>query len=775
MRNQLSKSIRLSTVAGVAVLALFSASCSSRAPAVAVRAASPRRRPVARLTNTVGTPVNLTAQRMTITLRDGTTAPMWGYCPTGTTCTSWAPGPTIVATAGSSLQINLTNDLPVPTSLVVPGQLGGGLGTPTTMASPTHTGQNNTTFPTNGPAPAPFVPPAQGPRVRSFGVEVSAASPTGPPATVTLSWNNLKPGTYLYETGTLPSLQVPMGLYGVLVVTTAPASAVTGTCSVTTTTACTASTQCPSGETCNTTTTFTPGTAYPGISYDDDVALLFSELDPVQNAAVDAAAQFQAAHPAIDITNLRFNDPACGTTCYPAAVNYAPTYFLINGQYFDLAAPENSAFTVADATPYSSGNILVRLLNAGSRTHYPSMVGLPMSLVAEDGNLAPGKPKLQNVVLLTAGKTHDVLVRPAASGTAYAPATYPVFDRGLDLSTDNHPDGGMQGFLLVSHASAASTLACSGTATACTTSADCATGQTCSPVYTAGAPGNLPATVVPAAVNDLFKVPFNTATSNNVTTNDVAIAQVALGTGPAHGNVILNANGSFTYTPNTGYSGTDTFTYVGNGNPSLTATVTLDVAAQLAGAANMPVATADSLHQPVHHQVQRGPAWRAGQRHRSQRLPAHRRHGVRQHLRDRGAEPGRLLQRDRERGLLPVQLRRDQLPGERQQPGHRDRELRPGRRRLGPPGRGGRCRRRHAHHRLPLDAAGGPDLQARRERHAGAQHAHRRHQLPPQPHARRGDRLRRPGELRQRPVGQRQLGSAHHRVGRRRAGSPGHA
>src|SRR5512140_1011190 len=104
---------------------------------------------------------------------------MWGFCDaTQATCVAggaWAPGPTIVAAAGSTLTINLANGLPVPTSLVVPGQLGGGLGPPTTMPSPAHPAQNNTTFVGNAPAPAPFVPPAQGPRVRSFGTEVAAA------------------------------------------------------------------------------------------------------------------------------------------------------------------------------------------------------------------------------------------------------------------------------------------------------------------------------------------------------------------------------------------------------------------------------------------------------------------------------------------------------------------------------------------------------------------------------------------------------------------------
>ena len=39
----------------------------------------------------------------------------------------------------------------------------------------------------------------------------------------------LKPGTYLYETGTHPSIQAPMGLYGVVVVTNIPAPATLST------------------------------------------------------------------------------------------------------------------------------------------------------------------------------------------------------------------------------------------------------------------------------------------------------------------------------------------------------------------------------------------------------------------------------------------------------------------------------------------------------------------------------------------------------------------
>ena len=88
------------------------------------------------------------------------------------------------------------------------------------MPSPTHAPQG-TTWPgtrggTNAAAgDAVFTPPAQLPRVRSLATEVNFTDTGGKP----LTWTNLRPGTYLIESGTEPSIQGPMGLYGVLVVT----------------------------------------------------------------------------------------------------------------------------------------------------------------------------------------------------------------------------------------------------------------------------------------------------------------------------------------------------------------------------------------------------------------------------------------------------------------------------------------------------------------------------------------------------------------------------
>src|SRR3954453_24090138 len=262
------------------------------------------------------TTVNLTAQKSTTTMPDGKTVPMWGFCTIGSCSAQWTAGPTIVVPAGNSLTVSLTNNLTHPTWFWILGQInGGGVGSPNKVAGPEHLPQVTTTWPGNGTAA--LNPPTQGKRVQSFGSEASANG-----GTQTYSWDKLAPGTYIYESGTQPSIQVPMGLYGVVVVTTAPVSTTDA----------------------NNVTTLTAGTAYPAgknaagsysaITYDADAVVLTSEVDAVQNAAVDAA-----------------NGDA---SKYPAAVNYRPTYFLVNGHPFDVTVPN----TVTVGATASSGNVL---------------------------------------------------------------------------------------------------------------------------------------------------------------------------------------------------------------------------------------------------------------------------------------------------------------------------------------------------------------------------------------------------------------------------------
>jgi hypothetical protein len=569
--------------------------------------------------------VNLTAGPSMATLPDGALVHMWGYsCGTGVpgsaaSCanlqkTGWSPVVITVPT-GQDLQINLTNNLTfignqIPTSLVIVGQIGGGLGDKTQITntpSPLHDNQG-TTWPIANAGPV-FTPPSQGPRVQSFSTEV----PVGP--AVSLTWKAPAPGTYLLESGTHPSIQAAMGLIGMVVVTAAPNGS-------------------------------TLGTAYPGINYSADVPLLFSEIDPVQNNAVDAAvntagfaesatrswstsgqgvATINITSPGsgytqaptvtfspagasatavidtdstsptygqvtgIDINNagtyasaptISLSAPGSGGTqataitalalsqnsanvcgggasaCYPSVVNYSPRYYLINGQAFDMANTSASLFAAAPSSTTNpvTGNVLVRMVNAGLRMHIPSIVGsqtgtatapaVPpsgFSLIAEDGNVLPGTPRVQSEVFMAAGKTYDVMINVPAVGS---PAL-PVFDRQLSLSANStNRDSGMVGYISIN----GGTLPFSGAVT----------------------PGQAnPDTYVNVYPGQTLNV---TDASKGVLGNDVNVYNVKVSTAPTHGTVSLNLNGTFSYTPDATWtaSTTDSFQYCGNSGTACT-------------------------------------------------------------------------------------------------------------------------------------------------------------------------------------------------------------
>jgi hypothetical protein len=485
--------------------------------------------------------VNLTAAPSTASLPDGSAVPMWGYscgaavASSTATCTKlnplasgWSPVVITVPT-GQDLTINLTNNLTfgaasLPTSLVIVGQLGGGLGTTATSTpSPDHSGaQANLTWPIAGPASNPGVAPAQGPRVQSFSTEVAAG------ATTALTWTAPRPGTYLIESGTHPSIQGTMGLYGILVVTSAP-------------------------------TATAAGTAYPGVTYNAEVPLLLSEIDPVQNAAVSAAVNTTG----FSETRVWSGQPnGCGNpasgagvyqTCYPPVVNYTPLYYLFNGVAFDKTRVAASLFAPlpsAAATPIGS-NVLVRFVNAGSHMHVPSIVGAQtgtaaaagMSLIAEDGNPVPGITRVQNEVFMAAGKTYDVMVNAPA-------AALPVYDRELSLSANAIArDAGMLAYISVNGAAAPTAAAL----TSAVANPD---------TYVSVVPGNT------LTVSDPAK---------GVIANDINVYGVKVITAPTKGTLTLNADGTFTYIPKAGWSGGDSFVYQANGNGP-TATVTLGAA-----------------------------------------------------------------------------------------------------------------------------------------------------------------------------------------------------
>ena len=115
----------------------------------------------------------------------------------------------------------------------------------------------------------------------------------------------------------------------------------------------------------------------------------------------------------------------------------------------------------------------------------------------------------------------------------------------------------------------------------------------------------------PVAVDDAYSTNMNVqVTGNNVMDNDsdpdgdnITVNTTPI-TPPSHGSVTLNADGTFTYTPATDYTGTDTFVYEisDDGTPSKSdqATVTITI---LTPGNNPPVAVDDAYSTNMNVQV----------------------------------------------------------------------------------------------------------------------------------------------------------------------------
>jgi len=312
----------------------------------------------------------LSVQPFDKAMPDGSLVTMWGYAlqnPDGVTFgPPSAPGPVLRVPAGdTSLTLHIVNNLTTTldagmTSIVIPGTV-----TPMT--------------------PVMMPPDAQGrTRVRSFTTE------TAPLLTGDYTWTGLQPGTYLYHSGTHPQVQVQMGLYGALVVD----GPLTGS----------GGAQAYPEASLN-------GVVTNSSAYSAERILVYSEVDPVQHAAIVAGTY----GPGQAITST---------------LHYLPKYFLVNGEGY---VPGVSAPVL---TGDAGQNTLLRMLNAGLDTHVPVLQGLDMSIVAEDAKPYPFA-RTQYAALLPALKTKDAIVTPAHDGL------YPLYDRRLFLRNGASSPGGM--------------------------------------------------------------------------------------------------------------------------------------------------------------------------------------------------------------------------------------------------------------------------------------------------------------------------------------------
>jgi len=251
----------------------------------------------------------------------GTSIPIWGYADItgGGACVpgmATLPGPQLTAADGETLTINLSNALSVPVSVFIPGLV-------KEISDPL--------------APEKITDGQGRERLTSLDKTVPVGGSAG------YSWSASE-GTYLYHSGTDLRTQVPMGMYGALVVS---------------------------------------GTAYPTV--DQEEVLVFSEIDPNLNAnpAGFGGARVSTWSPQYYLINGASYDAGSA----PIAINtstdvmlrfvnagletFVPT--LGGGLYMDLIAEDGNLY------PYplkqygielTAGKTMDAILNAGSDGTY---------------------------------------------------------------------------------------------------------------------------------------------------------------------------------------------------------------------------------------------------------------------------------------------------------------------------------------------------------------------------------------------------------------------
>ena len=279
----------------------------------------------------------------------------------------------VVPVGDTNLTINLTNNLSEPVSLHILGQV------LTNNAGPVFTdGLTDTTLPgTERPTGNVTA------RIRSFSHETAGGGGVG-----TYVWGSFKPGTFMLQSATNPAKQVQMGLYAAVYQDTAA------------------------------------GEAYPGVTYDEQIIMVYHEIDPVIHQAVSEDRYgANAGGPPPHVTSSVFREP---------------TYYLING----MGHPDPGLDPINGATPIAAGQtILLRFVNAGLLTHAPQLLNEYMTVVAEDG-VPYMYPRDMVSFELSAAKTMDALVVPSNG-------TYPIYDGVLNLSNAGVTPGGMLTYVQV--------------------------------------------------------------------------------------------------------------------------------------------------------------------------------------------------------------------------------------------------------------------------------------------------------------------------------------
>jgi FtsP/CotA-like multicopper oxidase with cupredoxin domain len=283
------------------------------------------------VTTPVGGPVrtfDLIAADANIVTSDGNTIYAWGYADASTGVMQY-PGPTLMVNQGDRVRVNLRNALPLPVSIVFPGQLNveasGGAAGLLTQEVPAGT----------------------------------AAAPSGP---VSYSFVASQPGSYLYHSGTQVSLEKDMGLIGAIVVR-------------------------PTGfDAASSATRKAYGQA--GSSYDREFLILLSDMDAAMHDAVYSLVRNQrAAGHALPYDVSSIDTSGFYATLWFINGRNSPDTLVDAGAWWLPNQPYSAAPIM-----HPGERVLIRELNGGRDGHPFHHHGAHMLPMARDGRVPESSP-----------------------------------------------------------------------------------------------------------------------------------------------------------------------------------------------------------------------------------------------------------------------------------------------------------------------------------------------------------------------------------------------
>ena len=268
-------------------------------------------------------------------------------------------------------------------------------------------------------------------------------------------------------------------------------------------------------------------------------------------------------------SNLSFTVQNTGTATLSGSASVGPPFSIISGATYSLGAGQSQTVTV-QYSPAATGANTQTVTFTGAAGATAAVTGSGYTAAGPAITVSPGSQSFGSVLVGTSA-TQNFTVKNTGAGTLAGSASVAAPFSVISGASYSLAAGQSQTVTV----QFSPTVAGTSTQTVTFTGGAGATATVTGSTYTA-----------PVANADSYSVAPGTplvVAAPGVLANDTGgsgTLTAAQATGPGYGSLTLNSNGSFTYTPNAGFAGTDSFTYtaISGQGASSPATVTITVA-----------------------------------------------------------------------------------------------------------------------------------------------------------------------------------------------------